>query len=104
MAHPYKGIPSALNQIISMTRHQASGSKECAQEVLAYHSYTHYYVINIIQPPTIEGFYLPFQLCEPGGRVNCGNAGGEASTNTWLLLFTLLLLLQIPPNLKPQRS
>lgn len=62
------------SKIIRMTRHQASGPKECVQEALAYHSCIHYYVINIIQPPTMECLYAPSQLRKLGGRVDCGNA------------------------------
>lgn len=53
-------------------------------------------LFNISQPPTMERLSLPSRLHRLGGRVHCGNAGEEASTNTRLLSLAPLLLLQLP--------
>ena len=84
------------HKVIPMTRHQASRPEECAQEALVYQSCICYYIINIIQPPTMACLYLCSQCHKLGGRVDCGNAGEEASTNTRLFSIASLLLLQIP--------
>lgn len=35
----HNGIPSASNKIVPVTRHQAFGPKDCAQQALASHSF-----------------------------------------------------------------